>query len=297
MTAVVENPGLPQGRLAPAQLLGVQLLLAAVGALLFLACRLPARSARSRRRHYQQRQQQLQKAQQTQQQGPGEACASNGRQAGAQGGGGAGSGADEVGPGSCRSPLAQRLLSSDRFRRRLHLGIAGLAAVGGSPERRPVQQEQQLSGEVGPALPVPSQLRSASLLRIAAPGHPGSGSGSSSSSASSGGLSVRPLAQAVLRALRTAALFLGGAALLSPLYASLAASVSTDSIIFLSVVLLAAHLALWDYRFDGTVRGRSTGRCPQSFPGLGWAGVLGGLGRTAAGQQWCLNWAPRQGRG
>lgn len=58
-----------------------------------------------------------------------------------------------------------------------------------------------------------------------------------------------------LRAVRLGTLFVGAALLLSPLYATLAQSVSTDSVVALSVGLLAAHLALWDY---GRVASRAT---------------------------------------
>lgn len=61
-----------------------------------------------------------------------------------------------------------------------------------------------------------------------------------------------------LRAVRLGTLFVGAALLLSPLYATLAQSVSTDSVVSLSVGLLAAHLALWDYGFDGRVASRAT---------------------------------------
>lgn len=67
----------------------------------------------------------------------------------------------------------------------------------------------------------------------------------------------RPTADA-LRGALVAAAVVGGVALLSPVYATLAQSISTDTVVLLAVLLLAAHMFLWDYRFDGGVGRRAT---------------------------------------
>ncbi len=56
---------------------------------------------------------------------------------------------------------------------------------------------------------------------------------------------------AQLRGVRQGTLLVGGVYLLSPLIKTLAATVSADSIVALTSVLLLAHLFLHDYRWGG----------------------------------------------